>query len=556
MKQTQVVVIGAGLGGLSTAVHLAGAGYGVTVYDRQSGPGGKAFSERVGRYRFDTGPSLFTLKRVFDELFSTVGRNFDDYVSARPLDPICSYFWSDGTRLAARGNEDRLAREFGRVMAADGDTEGDADVKGITDQVTAFLRYSARIYDITAELFLERSLHDWRTYASGRFWKSLVQFPWIDPFRTMERATGSFFADPRIRQFFNRYATYNGSDPYRTPATLNIIPHVEYGIGAWEIDGGIYTIPQAIETVARELGVSFHYDTPVTRIIRDRSVGGRVTGIEVDGTIIPAAVVISNVDVTVTYRDLLEDVAAPLFRRYGKLEPSSSGIVFYWGMNRQFPELGLHNVFFSDNYRTEFEELFQRYRTPSDPTIYINITSKTSGQVHRDAPEGCENWFVLVNAPADFGQDWNEEVRKVRGRIVSRLNRLLGRDVGAAIEVESVLTPPEIAERTGSYRGSLYGIASNTRLAAFLRHPNRSRRHRGLYLVGGSAHPGGGMPLVVLGGKITAGLVQRDIPPGDVPPGDIPPGDIPPGVSSPGNRLSPPKGLFPPGRPPKLRRST
>ncbi|MFP4152585.1 MAG: phytoene desaturase family protein [Alkalispirochaeta sp.] len=498
-EQRSVAVVGAGLGGLSAAIGLAGEGYRVTVYEKRSGPGGKAFTEQIGPYRFDTGPSLFTLRPVFDELFRSVGRNLDDYLTLKPLESICHYFWRNGSRLRSWSDQERLAEEFQRAFGEE------------PEHLRAYLAYSERIHRITAELFLTKSLHDGRTYRSGQFWSSLAQVHRIDAFRTMDAANASFFDAPHVRQFFDRYATYNGSDPYRTPGTLNIIPHVEYGIGAWAVEGGIYAVPLAMERLAGELGVTFEYGVQVERILTDSSPSRRVRGVRVDGVDRPADIVVSNADVTPTYRYLLEDTDAPLYKRYRKLEPSSSGLVFYWGVGKRFQELGLHNIFFSDDYRREFEQIFREGRCPEDPTIYINITSKEGAP--GDAPPHGENWFVLVNAPADDGQDWAAETQRVRRAVLDRLNRELKTDIEPLIEVESTLTPPQIAEQTDSYRGSLYGIASNTRLAAFLRHPNRSTRYRGLYFVGGSAHPGGGMPLVVLGGRIVTDLVARHDPP-------------------------------------------
>jgi diapolycopene oxygenase len=530
----RVVVIGAGLGGLSAAIRLAAAGYRVAVYEKQSGPGGKAFSERHGAYRFDTGPSLFTLKSVFAQLFEEAGRDIDDYLDLTPLEKICNYFWRDGTRTVSYADRTAMAGEFARVFGED------------PRRVERYLDYSARIHRITGHLFLEKSLHEWSTYFSTGFWSSLVQLHRIDAMRTMDRANHAFFSTPKLQQFFNRYATYNGSDPYQTPATLNIIPHVEYGLGAWAVEEGIHAVPLALERLARELGVTFHYGVRVRRInsepagILRRPVPARVTGVTVDdgeigatsgeethqaeyagttievegsrpGRFVPADVVVSNADVTPTYEHLLEDTAAPLYQRYQKLEPSSSGLVFYWGVRYRFPELGLHNIFFSEDYEAEFRQIFREGRCPDDPTIYINITSREGAP--GDAPVDGDNWFVLVNAPWDQGQDWNAEADRTRQIVLDRLSRELGRDVEELIEVELRMLPPDIAARTDSHRGSLYGISSNTRLAAFLRHPNRSRRYRGLFFVGGSAHPGGGMPLVVLGGKITADLVRRHYPP-------------------------------------------
>jgi phytoene desaturase len=501
-----VAVVGAGLGGLSAAIRLAVAGYPVEVYEKQSGPGGKAFSEQLGGYRFDTGPSLFTLKPVFDHLFRVAGRRLEDYISLTPLPAICNYFWRDGTRTTAYQDREAMKAEFFRVF------------REPPEHIDRYLDYSQRIHRITSHLFLERSLHEWSTYRSRGFWSSLVQLPGIDAMRSMDRANGSFFTSPYLRQFFDRYATYNGSDPYQTPATLNIIPHVEYGLGAWAVEGGIHAVPRALERLARELGVRFHYGVPVDRIMTNREGAAprrsthrsAVTGLMVAGEHVPAEVVITNADVITTYEQLLQDTEAPLYKRYRRLEPSSSGLVFYWGVRRRFAELGLHNIFFSDDYAGEFRQIFKEGHCPDDPTIYLNITAKEGSP--DDAPSHGENWFVLVNAPWDNGQDWEAEAERVRGAVLSRLSRELGTDVEALIEVESRMLPPDIAARTDSFRGSLYGISSNSRAAAFLRHRNRSPRYPGLYFAGGSAHPGGGMPLVVLGGGIVADLVQRHNP--------------------------------------------
>ncbi len=501
----RVLVVGAGLGGLAAAIRLAAAGYSVDVFEKQAGPGGKAFTEQIGAYRFDTGPSLFTLRSVFADLFASAGRTIDEYIGLKPLDEICAYFWPDGTRVRSSSDIDHMAREFNKAFDEN------------PQHLHSFINYSRRIHRITAKLFLEKSLHEWSTYFSRTFWRSLVELPRIDPLRTMYDAIAASFEDPRLHQFFSRYATYNGSDPYRTPATLNIIPFVEYGLGAWAVEGGIYAIPRALERLAQELGVRFTYGTKVERILSSGTPGslGRrrphITGVLIDGQHIPGDIVISNADVTPTYRHLLADETAPLYRRYQKLEPSSSGVVFYWGIRKSFPELGLHNIFFSNDYRAEFRDIFDERRVPEDPTIYINITSKSGGEA--DAPAGGENWFVLVNAPHDIGQDWDTMVAKLRAAVIDRLSRELGSDIGSLIEAESSMSPPEIEGKTDSFGGSLYGIASNSRLSAFLRHPNRSRRYRGLFFVGGSAHPGGGMPLVLLGGKIVAELVQRFYPP-------------------------------------------
>ena len=495
-KDLRVAIIGAGLGGLSAAARLAGAGYDVHVYEKQSGPGGKAFSEEYGSYRFDTGPSLFTFRNVFDQLFSELGEDLDDYLDLERLDEICHYFWNDGTRLISFGDQEALAAEFEEKLGEP------------RQNILDFLDYSREIYEITNKLFLWHSLHENSTYFSKTFFSSLLRVGKIDAFKTMNQSVERFFQTEKARQFFDRYATYNGSDPYQTPATLNIIPFVEYGLGAYAVGDGIYAVPRALEKLAKKAGAIFHYNTVVDQITWKKRLGGGriVEGIQIGGLTYEYPIVISNADVTPTYHRLLDDDTSTPIKRYHDLEPSSSGLVFYWGMGREFPELGLHNIFFSSDYKREFREIFQEAKCPTEPTVYVNITSKHSSH---DAPAGSENWFVLINAPYDDGQNWDEEVKRVRRAVVDRLSYVLEADIEAAIEEEGVMTPADIQAKTDSHRGSLYGISSNSRTAAFSRHPNRSRRYRGLYFCGGSAHPGGGMPLVVLSGKIAADLVRR-----------------------------------------------
>jgi phytoene desaturase len=504
MQKGRVAIVGAGLGGLAAALRLSAAGWEVVLFEKQEGPGGKAFSEQIGAYRFDTGPSLLTLASVFEELFEATGARLSDYLEIQRLETICHYFYPDGTRLRSYGDIERFAEELQQKAGEP------------RENVLRYFEYSRKIHQITSELFLRRSLHDPATYWSKRFFSSLMQLGRIDAMKTMDEANRRFFESPKVRQLFDRYATYNGSSPYKTPATLNIIPYVEYGLGGYAVLQGIYAIPKALERRARELGVEIRYQTTVRRIVTEKGGSGlrgkghrgkrRVTGVVTDEGFHPFDVVVSDADVKPTYRYLLEDPAAPLLKRYERLEPSSSGMVFYWGVKREFPELGLHNIFFSSDYEREFAEIFDEGRAPTDPTIYVNITSKVTP---KDAPPGGENWFVLINVPPDRGQEWEAQAERVRETVLRRLSLELGVEVEPLIEAEGRLLPPEIEVRTDSHAGSLYGISSNTKLAAFLRHPNRSPRYQGLYHCGGSAHPGGGMPLVVLSGMISAELIER-----------------------------------------------
>jgi phytoene desaturase len=487
----RVAVIGAGYGGLSAAVRLSAAGHQVDLYEKQDFAGGKAGNLLLDGYRFDTGPSLLTMLPVFRELFDSVGEDFDARVKTVPLDPLCTYFYPDGTVLKSHSDQDQFQREIHSKLGGD------------RMELSAFLNYSRKIYDTAAWLFLRNSLHDPGTYANPRALWSILNLFKIDPFRTMDRANRSFFSDPRLVQLFDRYATYNGSSPFSSPATFNIIPHVEYALGGYAVEGGIYAISKALEKLALDKGVRLHLSTGVERILTEN---GRIKGILVGGEKLEYDVVVSNADVLYTYDNLLNNSTMPWRRRYSKQEPSSSGLVFYWGIDRRFPELGAHNIFFSSDYKREFSQIFQKRMLPDEPTVYINITSKISST---DAPRGGENWFVLINVPHNSGQDWQTEALQVRRFILKRVNEILGDDVEGHIRVEKIMTPLDIEQNTNSTFGSLYGTSSNSIFAAFRRHPNRVRNPRGLYFCGGSSHPGGGMPLAVLSGKIAADLVRK-----------------------------------------------
>ncbi len=497
----RAAIVGAGLGGLSAAIRLACRGWEVDVFDQQAGPGGKAFSRWIAgaggsRYRFDTGPSLLTMTEVFEQLFAEAGESMEQWLRPIRLPIICRYVFSDGTVVNAWADARRFAEEIGSRT---------------TDTPDAVLRYLAHcrsIYEKAGWLFLWKSVREPSSYMDRRALAALLNPAGLDALRTMHAANRSFFRDPRTIQLFDRYATYNGSSPFRAPATLNIIPWVEYGLGGYAVEGGIYSIPLALERLARKAGARFHYHARVERILLARRRVGGVSVRDADAghtATHESDIVVSNADVQATY-EMLRDPEARLARRYRGLEPSSSALVFLWGVRAPCDELEVNNIFFSSDYEAEFRDLFERRLCPSDPTVYLNITSRVTPG---DAPAGAGNWFVLVNAPPAAGQDWSRERDRTRKAALRRVAAALGRPVDGDIECEEIVTPPDIEEATGSRGGSLYGISSNSRTAAFLRHPNRSSRHHGLYVCGGSAHPGGGMPLAILSGKIASELVQR-----------------------------------------------
>ncbi len=485
--EANAIVAGAGIGGIATAVRLAAKGYKVKVFETNSYPGGKLSEIRAGKYRFDAGPSLFTLPENVEKLFKLAGEEPEEHFQYASLEVLCNYFFSGGTRLQACQDKEKFAGEIEKKTSDQADT------------VLKFLRKSAQLYDLTDRVFIRSSFHRLKTFLSKYMLRAGVNWWRLNAFTTMHKVIEKYFKDPRTIQLFDRYATYNGSSPYKAPGTLNVIPHLEYNLGAYIPRGGMHAITMSLVCLAERMGTEFYFETPVEQIIHEQ---GRVQGVRAGGELHHAAVVISDVDLVRAY-DLIDGHDIPT--QYLKQERSSSALVFYWGIKKSFPDLDLHNIFFSDNYKEEFDNLFDRKGFYPDPTIYINITSK---YVPGDAPDGCENWFTMINVPENVGQDWEKIRAEARGIIIKKLNKILDVDIEALIEEEDYLDPVLIEQRTASWHGSLYGNSSNSMFAAFRRHPNFSPALKGLYFTGGSVHPGGGIPLCLSSAEIIDDMIR------------------------------------------------
>ena len=370
-----------------------------------------------------------------------------------------------------------------------------------------YLAYVARLHRVTGPLFV---------YAGPPTWRDAFRIPprdalAVDVWRTMDHSIRRYVRSPHLRQLLGRFATYAGASPYEASAAFSVVAHVELNGGVWYAQGGVYTIARALERLARELGVEVHTDCAVEHIeVED----GRVRGVVLaDGQRHPAGAIVANADVTAVYQRLLDrETLNPrrLNRRLSRLlnaPRSCSGFVLALGVDGVHAELAHHNIFFSSDYRREFDELFHHGIPPTDPTIYVVITA------HSDpghAPQGCENWFVLVNAPAlGPGVDWETQATAYRDLLLARL-AAFGFDVRGSIRVEQMLTPLDIARLTGAYRGALYGTTNNGLLAALRRPHNRCPDVRGLYFAGCTTHPGGGVPMVALSGRVAAQMVKED----------------------------------------------
>lgn len=485
----KIAVIGAGVAGLASAIRLARLGCQVEVFEKNGTPGGKMSQIEQGGYRFDTGPSLFTMPSWLEELFEFGGAKLGDFLSYRRLDPVSRYFYEDGTVIDAYADPDKFAAELKEKVWEH------------PDNVLRYLAESRKIFGITSPVFLQNSIHIPANYLRKEFVRAYLALPAIRPFETLHRTNSLFFRNPKTIQLFDRFATYNGSDPYRTPATMMVIPHLEHNLGAFFPSGGIFKIASALELLATSLGVHIHYHAGVTGITEDR---GRAAGVTVNGENLAFDLVVSDVDLYHLYAVLLSRTRLP--KVWFSHDRSTSALIFHWGLNVTSPSLDVHNVLFSGDYRDEFRHLFDLKRISKDPTVYIYISCKASED---DAPAGRENWFVMINTPENTGQDWDALTVESRQRIVEKIARMTGIRPDEHIETEHISDPRDIEARTSSLGGSLYGNSSNSMWAAFRRHPNRMPGIRGLYLVGGSVHPGGGIPLCLSSAKIAAELIKK-----------------------------------------------
>ncbi|MGQ9887704.1 MAG: phytoene desaturase family protein [Aggregatilineales bacterium] len=487
-----IVVIGAGIGGLSAAIHLAARGRRVIVLEKNQYVGGKMAEIRSEGFRWDTGPSVITMRHAFEDLFTAAGRSLSDYLTLVPVDPLTRYFYPDGVVLDAARSLPEMARQIEQLEPR--------DVEGYL----AYLAYAARLHRITGDVFI---------YGEPPSLRSFTQVPLadalrVDALRTMNQAISSFVRSTHLRQLLSRFATYVGANPYQAPATLNVIAHVEMTGGVWYPQGGIYTIARALLRLAQELGVEVRTGCAVADILVNERRCASGVALQ-SGEKLEAQAVIANLDVAAVYEHLLPPavVSRARLKRLTEAELSCSGFVMLLGVEGQFPALAHHNIFFSRDYRCEFDQIFREGVPPDEPTVYVSITSKADPQ---DAPAGCENWFVLVNAPALNDRfDWSVETEAYSARVLDQL-ATFGLDVRSRIRVCRTLTPLDLEQLTGARRGALYGATSNRRMAAFRRPHNRAPDVAGLYFAGGTTHPGGGVPMVVLSGRVAATMALED----------------------------------------------
>ena len=480
MTPHKTIIIGAGIGGIASAIRMKNKGHKVIVFEASDKAGGKLNEFKENGFRFDMGPSLFTMPHYIEELFKQSNKNILNYFEYQKHEKSCNYFFNDGTFLPLYSDVEKSMQEIKKTL--------NIDPKPYKKRI----EHSKYIYEKTNNIFLHKSLHKLSTYLSKGILNSIISIPKLSIFSTLHKSNKSKLNHPKLVQIFDRYATYNGSNPYKAPGILNIIPHLENGYGTFFPKKGMYSIVTSLVQLAKDIGVEFKYNAAVDQIKFEKN---NATGIMSKGVFYDADFIISNSDIKKTYDHLIKN------KTFEVKSPSSSAIIFYWGIAKKFDQLDLHNIFFTNDYKSEFDNIFNNKNIAySDPTIYINISSKCNSS---DAPNDSENWFVMINTSWNKGQDWNQYREESKKFILKKLSVILKEDIGKLIVTEQYLDPIKIESNTYSHGGSLYGSSSNSKTSAFLRHSNFSK-YKNLFHVGGSVHPGGGIPLCLLSAKIVS----------------------------------------------------
>jgi phytoene desaturase len=482
----RIVVIGAGIAGLAAAARLASKGNDVTVIEKNESFGGKLSSRTEAGYTWDMGPSFFTDKKEFDALFIDCGKKPIDYYSAVDIEEACRYFYDGGKVVHGYDNADKLAVELEEVLGEP------------RKNTATYMAEAAKVYNGVSSKFFDHNITLKNTTSTSSI-AALSKIPLQLFARTLASHNATKFRTDEARAFFDRFATYNGSDPNKMPALFSCLPHLEHNLGAMYVNGGMRSLAVAVETLAKDLGAKFLYNTPAEKITTSE---GSITGVITPGGWLEADIIVSAIDINYLYGELIEE-SKSVRRKYVDKKRSASAVVFLWAIDSLHPELSLHNIMFSSDYNKENKQIWKENKPAVDPTIYINITSKLDSS---HAPRGGENWFVMINVPSVRNENWKNIVRK---RTIKRINTVLGKDIEKSISHEQILDPEHFHNSFNSVNGAIYGAASNSLQSAFLRHPNKSPIVDNLYVIGVSAHPGGGIPLAIRSAKIVDGMLKQ-----------------------------------------------
>ncbi len=482
----KAVVIGAGVGGLAAAARLARQGFEVELFEKTGGPGGRCNQLRVEGFTWDIGPTIVLMPEVFEETFTALGRRLEDFLTLMRCEPNYRIHFRDGTALTFTSELCAMGRELERLEP------------GCFQRYLAFLSQGREQYRTSLDHLVGRNYAGLSDYLSPRVLANILK---VRAHRRMYAEVSRFFQDERLRAAMTFQTMYLGVSPFASPAVYGLLPFTELGVGIWFPKGGLYAIPQALERVAREEGVRLRYEAPVARILTK---GAVATGVRLaDGHTVRADMVLCNADLPYAYERLLEGAPTSL-RRKEKLRYTSSGYMLYLGLRRRYPGLGHHNVVFGRDYRGSFDDIFERFRVPEDPSFYVNVPTRTDESL---APPGRDSVYILVPVPRQHPNvDWAVEGPKVRAKVFQRLAELGYPELEKDILVERVFTPDDWASAYNLMHGSAFGLAQNFTQIGPFRPSNQDARVKNLFFVGASTQPGTGLPTVLISARL---VVER-----------------------------------------------
>jgi diapolycopene oxygenase len=488
----RVVVIGAGLGGMSAAILLARHGFQVTILEKNAHVGGKLNVLQTKGFSFDLGPSIFTLPQVFRAIFEGDGKRLEDYITLQRVDPQWRNFFEDGVVLDLWQDPEKMRAELARFGARD------------FNEYQQFLAYSRRQYEIVERGYLRRGFDSFSQFVRFYGWKDARG---LDYLRSMSGSIYRRLSNPYLRDIFEYFIKYVGSSALDSPAFMNLMPNIQMEFGLWYIAGGLYQLARAFRRRLDESGVTVCLEHEVLRV--DHA-GNEVTGVGVRGSdgnscTIPADYVVSNMEVIPAMQQLLR-APASVMKKLRRFEPSCSGIVVHLGLSRVYPQLAHHNFFYSRDLHAHFRRVFREGKLPDDPTLYVVAPTRSDPS---QAPPGCDNIKILPHIPHinDRHPYTREDYVALKELCFDKLERLGLTDLRRHIVVEDFWTPFDIEARYASNRGSIYGVVCDRRRNFAFKAPKQSAQFRNLFFVGGSVNPGAGMPMVTLGGQHVARMI-------------------------------------------------
>ncbi len=487
------IVIGAGIGGIATAARLAKNGYEVTVLEKNETPGGRANQIIRDGHRFDIGPTLFLMPEVWEETFAAIGERMSDHLDLKRIDPTYKVHFDDGLRLELTSNIGEMQTQLEKVEKT---------------AFTGFLNYIAegsKHYKISLEKFVGRNFYNIFEYFS------LSNLPLIFQLKALGKHyknTGRFFKDERLKAVFTFQNMYLGLSPFDAPATYSLLQYTELAEGVWYPMGGMYAGIQSLTKIAEKLGVKFVYNSPVKKINVGKS---KVESVETsDDKLWPADIFVGNADLPYIYDRLLPDRAEAKKLIDEKLYTCST-IMFYWGVDKQYPQIAHHNVFLGGDYKASFDQIFNDHTLPEVPSFYVHAPARTDPAA---APKGQDTLYVLVpvgHLDARSVQDWDALVNRARETVFNRLANEMGvTDLNAHIKFEIVYQPKVWKERFNLEKGAAFGLSHNFWQVGYLRPHNRHKKYRNMYFAGASTHPGTGLPIVLLSARLTTERILKE----------------------------------------------